>query len=461
MKSTLITLSLLAIIVSNQENQNLRTLQTGQNSGSSTNTYDYTSIKATREVDYSRTISSPSLIEASAADTSVVYVYDSSEAKINSVTLSKLGGDSSNISNSEFYGVNAALLVNGATVTLTNITIITNAIGANAVFATNSGTISITGGVILSTGTSSARGLDATYGGTIRATGLTIATSGGSCATLATDRGEGTVTCTSCNLTTVGAGSPLIYSTGDITISSSTGTATAAQMVVVEGKNSATVLYSTLKCTGVGNTDNKVDNCGVMIYQSQSGDAEDGQGSFTASDSTMEILSTSSVYKTAPMFFVTNTKANITLYNVNFTYGSGIFIDIKGTDKWGTSGSNGGDVIITATKQDIVGDIVIDDYSSLTLNLNTFSSFKGTINAAKSSGTINIVVDSYSTITLTGDSTINQLTNSDSSGNNINTGDYTLTTDDSSGSGNGSGSDGKANYLQFYVLNLLLIIMIL
>ena len=460
MKSTLITLSLLAIIVSNQENQNLRTLQTGQNSGSSTNTYDYTSIKATREVDYSRTISSPSLIEASAADTSVVYVYDSSEAKINSVTLSKLGGDSSNISNSEFYGVNAALLVNGATATLNNTNITTNAIGANAVFATNSGTISITGGVILSTGTSSARGLDATYGGTIRATGLTIATSGGSCATLATDRGEGTVTCTSCNLTTVGAGSPLIYSTGDITISSTTGIANGAQMVVVEGKNSANVFSSTLKCKGVGNRNN-VDNCGVMIYQSQSGDAEDGQGSFYAMDSTMEIVSSSSVYSTSPMFFITNTKANITLFNVTFTYGSGIFLDIKGTDEWGTSGSNGGDVTITVYNQDIVGDIVIDNYSSLTLNLYTFSSFKGTINGAASSGTINIALDSTSKITLTGDSTINQLTNSDSSGNNINTGDYTLTSDDSSGSGNGSGSDGKANYLQFYVLNLLLIIMIL
>ena len=444
--------------MSNQENQNLRTLQTGQNSGSSTNTYDYSSIKATRSITYERITSN---LVASEEDTSVVYVSDTLEPTIQSVTLSKTGGDSSNISNSEFYGVNAALLVNGATVTLTGTTITTAAKGANAVFATNSGTINFYDGVIISTGSSSARGLDATYGGKITARNLTIITTGDSCASLATDRGEGTVSCSSCNLTTGGAGSPLIYSTGDISVTSSNGTATAAQMVVVEGKNSATVLYSALNCTGVGNTDNKVDNCGVMIYQSQSGDADDGQGTFYGMDSTMEILSSSSVYKTAPMFFVTNTKANITLYNVTFTYGSGIFIDIKGTDKWGTSGSNGGDVIITATKQDIVGDIVIDDYSSLTLNLNTFSSFKGTINAAKSSGTINIVIDYTSTITLTGDSTINQLTNSDSSGNNINTGDYTLTTDDSSGSGNGSGSDGKANYLQFYVLNLLLIIMVL
>ncbi len=454
MKSTLIILSLLAIIVSNQENQNLRRLQPGQNSGSSTNSYDYSSIKATQSVTSTDTISSS--LEASAADTSVVYVSGSGNATIGLVTLSKTAGDSSNTENSEFYGVNAALLVNGATATLTNTIITTAAKGANAVFATNSGTITINGGAITSTGSSSARGLDATYGGTIIASGLTINTSGGSCASLATDRGEGTVSCTSCTLTTGGAGSPVIYSTGAISITDSTGTANGAQMVVVEGKNSATVTSSTLKCTGVGNRNN-VDKCGVMIYQSQSGDADDGIGSFTATNSKMEILSSSSVYSTAPMFFVTNTEATITLSNVTFTYGSGIFLDIEGTDEWGTSGSNGGDVTMTVTGQTIVGDIVIDDYSSLTLNLKSSSSFTGTINAAKSSGTINIVIDESSTITLTGNSTITKLTNSDSTGNNINTGDYSFSYSDSSE----SGSDGKANYLQFYVLNLLLIIMIL
>jgi hypothetical protein len=437
--------------VSNQENQNLRTLQPGQNSGSSTNSYDYSSIKATQSVTSTETISSA--LEASAADTSVVYVSGSGVATIDSVKLSKKGGDSSNTENSEFYGVNAALLVNGATATLTNTNITTAVTGANAVFATNSGSITITGGTITSTGSSSARGLDATYGGKITASGLTINTSGGSCASLATDRGEGTVSCTSCTLTTNGAGSPVIYSTGVISITDSTGTANGAQMVVVEGKNSATVTSSTLKCTGVGNRNN-VDKCGVMIYQSQSGDADDGNGSFTATNSKMEIVSSSSVYSTAPMFFVTNTEATITLSNVTFTYGSGIFLDIEGTDQWGTSGSNGGDVTMTVTGQTIAGNIVIDDYSSLTLTLKSSSSFTGTINGAGSSGTINIVIDESSTITLTGDSTITKLTNSDSTGSNIK-GDYSFSYSDS------SGSDGKGNYLQFYVLNLLLIIMIL
>ena len=421
MKSFIILLLLISTtLTSKQENQNLRRLQPG---GSSTNSYNYNSISATKSVTTSESISSD--LTATAADTSVIYVSSTGSATIGSNTISKTSGDSSNTENSEFYGVNAAILVNGGSATLTGTTVTTAAKGANAIFATNSGTITINGGTITSTGSSSARGLDATYGGKITANSLTINTSGGSCASLATDRGEGTVSCTSCTLTTAGAGSPVIYSTGDITITSSTGTANGAQMVVVEGKNSATVKSSTLKCTGVGNRNN-VDKCGVMIYQSQSGDADDGIGSFTASNSKMEILSSSSVYSSAPMFFVTNTEATITLSNVTFTYGSGIFLDIEGTDQWGTSGSNGGDVTMTVTGQTIVGDIVVDDYSSLTLKLSSSSSFKGKINSAKSSGSIYIVIDASSKITLTGDSYITKLENADSSGSNIDTGSYSF-----------------------------------
>ena len=67
-------------------------------------------------------------------------------------------------------------------------------------------------------------------------------------------------------------------------------------MVVVEGKNKATVQEnSSLKCTGIGNRNN-VDKCGIMLYQSMSGDAASGTSEFNCKSSTMEILSSSSVY---------------------------------------------------------------------------------------------------------------------------------------------------------------------
>ena len=112
-----------------------------------------------------------------------------------------------------------------------NITV--NAKGSNGLVSTNGGTVIISGTTIKSTGSASARGLHATYGGTITADNMTISSTGGSCATLATDRGEGTVSCSNCILSTGGAGSPLIYSTGTITVINTTGTASAAQAIVV------------------------------------------------------------------------------------------------------------------------------------------------------------------------------------------------------------------------------------
>ena len=385
----------------------------------SENSYDYSSYVAIS----TDTNLDGQTLTSSSSDQSVVYITKSG-ITITSSTLQKTSGDSSNTENSEFYGVNAAVLVQGGGVTITDGTITTAAKGGNAVCATKDGKVTISGTTITSTASSSGRGLHATYGGSITASKVTISSTGGSCATLATDRGEGTVTCTDCTLSTAGAGSPLIYSTGTISISGTTGTASGAQMVVVEGKNTATVESSSLKCTGVGNRNN-VDKCGIMLYQSMSGDADTGTSTFNCKSSTMEILSTSSVYDSAPMFFITNTDAVINLENCTFTYGSDIFLDAEGTSEWGTSGSNGGDVTLTLTNQNIEGDLEIDASSSLAITMVN-SSIKGKINNSKNSATISITLDSASKITLTGNSYISTLSNADTTGSNIIKGSYTF-----------------------------------
>lgn len=252
--------------------------------------------------------------------------------------------------NYSFYGTNSAVAVVGedSQVGLANVTINTSVDGANAVVATDGGSV-VFADVTISTSGDASRGLHATYGGVITGNGGTISTKGRSCASLATDRGEGTVKVSGMKLLTAGAGSPLIYSTGEIEVSSSTGTATGAQIAVVEGKNSVVLSDCDFSANGVGNRNN-VDNAAVMIYQSMSGDASVGVGSFTATDSTLTVLADSSVYETTPFFFVTNTTATIELSNVtaNF-YEDGYFILAAGTDEWGKSGANGGVVTIDAT----------------------------------------------------------------------------------------------------------------
>ena len=398
--------------------------------------YDYSSYSATS----TNTNLSSQTISCTTSGQSAVYI-TSSGITISDSTITKSGDFSGDTEDSEFYGLNAAILVQGGELTMTGGTITNSAKVSNALVATNDGTVTISRTTITSTGGSSARGLHATYGGKITATDVTISSTGGSCATLATDRGEGTVTCTGCTLSTAGSGSPLIYSTGDITVSSTTGTSSKAQAVVVEGKNSATIQSSSdLKCTGNGN--GRDDDCGILIYQSMSGDADTGTSTFTCDSSTIEILSTSSVYSSAPFFYVTNTDANINIKDCTLKFGSGQFMLIDEGD-WGTSGSNGGSVTMTLTNQDIEGDIVVGSSSSLTLTLVN-SSIKGTINADKTASKLDITLDADSTITLTGNSYYTSLTNSDSDNSNIISGSYSWTSYDESSSTSTSGSQSSS-----------------
>ena len=398
--------------------------------------YDYSSYSATS----TNTNLSSQTISCTTSGQSAVYI-TSSGITISDSTITKSGDFSGDTEDSEFYGLNAAILVQGGELTMTGGTITNSAKVSNALVATNDGTVTISGTTITSTGGSSARGLHATYGGKITATDVTISSTGGSCATLATDRGEGTVTCTGCTLSTAGSGSPLIYSTGDITVSSTTGTSSKAQAVVVEGKNSATIQSSSdLKCTGNGN--GRDDDCGILIYQSMSGDADTGTSTFTCDSSTIEILSTSSVYSSAPFFYVTNTDANINIKDCTLKFGSGQFMLIDEGD-WGTSGSNGGSVTMTLTNQDIEGDIVVGSSSSLTLTLVN-SSINGTINSAKTASKLDITLDADSTITLTGNSYYTSLTNSDSDNSNIVSGSYSWNSYDESSSSSTSGSQSSS-----------------
>ena len=254
----------------------------------------------------------------------------------------------------------------GSTAEISGVTISSNVSGANAIVATNSGEV-IVRNTAITTEKDNSRGLHATYGGTINADTTTISTQGGSCASLATDRGSGSVIATNMTLNTAGAGSPLIYSTGNITVTNSKGTATGAQIAVVEGKNSITLQGCDFSANGIGNRNN-VDDAAVMIYQSMSGDADTGTGSFNATDCTLSVLDTSNRYDSVPFFFITNTDATINLTGVTANFSSNQkFIVAKGTSEWGRSGNNGGKLTITTSNLTATNTTIeVDDISSVT-----------------------------------------------------------------------------------------------
>jgi len=87
----------------------------------------------------------------------------------------------------------------------------------------------------------------------------------------------------------------------------------------------------------------------VMIYQSMSGDSEVGASEFSMTDGKI-------INKNGDIFFVNNTRTTIDLTNVKIKNkdSEGIFLRAAAAG-WGNEGSNGGDVMLNATKQKIKG----------------------------------------------------------------------------------------------------------
>ena len=305
----------------------------------------------------------------------------------------------------DFYGENAAIFATeGATLDLSEIVVETNGTHANAVFSYGEGTtVNISDSVIETSGNCSG-GLMTTGGGTMNASNLRITTQGNSSAAIRSDRGGGTVNVDGGVYTTNGTGSPVIYSTADITVSNAEMESTASQGVVVEGKNSVTLNDVTLVAdNNTKNSDKSSYYQAVMIYQSMSGDAAEGEASFTMNGGSL-------TNKNGDVFFVNNTVAQISLTGADIVNeGDGIFLRAAAAG-WGSEGSNGGQVTLNADAQAIDGDMVVDDVSNLNLYLKNGSTFQGAINADGDAGEVYVELTDGSTWTLTGDSYITSLT---------------------------------------------------
>lgn len=329
---------------------------------------------------------------------------DGEEASYSNIAVVKTGeadGDEA-----DFYGANAAIFAtNGATLTLSEITVNTDGKHANGVFSYGEGTtVNISDSVIETTGNCSG-GLMTTGGGTMNASNLLIHTTGNSSAAIRSDRGGGTVNVTGGSYTTEGTGSPVIYSTADIIVSDAVMESTASQGVVVEGQNSVTLNNVNLTASNVKkNSDKSEWYQAVMIYQSMSGDADEGLASFAMNGGTLTNLN-------GDIFFVNNTTATIDLTGATIVNedSEGVFLRAAAAG-WGSEGSNGGHVTMNASSQNIEGDMIVDEISSLNLYLKDSSSFSGAINSDGASGDVYVEIEDGSTWTLTGDSYITSLT---------------------------------------------------
>lgn len=344
---------------------------------------------------------------------------DGAAVTLTDITVDKSSGDSSDTENGDFYGVNAALLAtNGADVTITGATITSSAQNGNGVFCYGEGTtVTISDSTITTTADNSG-GIQTTGGGTTIASNLTVETSGSSSAAIRSDRGGGTVSVSGGTYTTNGYNSPAVYCTATITVEDAELTAVNSEALVVEGANSLTIT----DCTVYGNmsdeygTSSAINVHNIMIYQSTSGDAEEGTSYFTASGGSI-------TSNNGDMFYITNTACVIVLSGVEFTNNDdeSNFMTIAGNDAsngWGSAGSNGAQVDLTLDGQEVEGDITVDTISTLTITLTNDSVFTGTINIVDNEeggdavdDNVAVTIEEGSTWVLTGDCTITSITN--------------------------------------------------
>ncbi len=343
---------------------------------------------------------------------------DGASVSLTDVVVRKSGGTSSNTENGDFYGQNAALLAtNGALLTIDKAKITSNALNGNGVFSYGNGTvISISDSSIETSGDNSG-GLQTTGGATMNAVDMQVETAGNSSAAIRSDRGGGIVNVIGGSYTSRGFNSPAVYSTADITVMNASLTAENSEALVIEGKNS----LSLLDCTVSGNmsadkgssSDENVHN--VMIYQSMSGDAEVGTSEFSAQGGSISAHS-------GDMFYVTNTHCRLTLDGVGLqNNGEGQLLRICGNSArrgWGTAGENGAQVEFLAKRQEMTGDITVDSISSLDLQLTEGSVFTGSLNivpnaqgASDKAAELNVYIDDDSVWNLTGDCVISSLEN--------------------------------------------------
>ena len=327
-------------------------------------------------------------------DMSGIYVTNGGNLTLENPSI-VTSGDTSSGEASSFYGLNGAVLANdGSTVKITGGSITTTGSGANGAIPTGSGTsISLTDVTIGASG-DGGHGVMATNGAVLALTNVTISTTGAHGAPIATDRGSGIVTVNGGTVTCSGTDSPGIYSTGQITVNNARITATGAESAVIEGFN-AISLKDTIISGGVSKTG------GVMIYQSFSGDASTGTGTFAMNGGSLTVPA-------GPVFFVTNTDAAVILNGTDLTGSSGTLISAAGTTRWGTTGKNGGIVTFTADNEKLSGNLTTDSISSISAELRNGTTLTGAINTAA------LTLDATSSWKVTGDSILTSL--SDTSG---------------------------------------------
>ena len=151
----------------------------------------------------------------------------------------------------------------------------------------------------------------------------------------------------------------------------------------------------------------------VILYQSMSGDAEDGNALFEMNGGILEA-------KNGGMFYTTNTRSTFVISHVDLRPAPDqeFLLRAAGNSNgrgWGTKGKNGADCSFTAIQQELSGNVQWDSVSTLKFYLTDHSILNGafvqdeTEAGEGGEGFAELFIDRDSAWYITGDSTVTKL----------------------------------------------------
>lgn len=339
---------------------------------------------------------------------------------LKNVEIMKEEGTSSSTENGDFYGMNAALLATGgARVTVEDSAVHSAAPNGNGLFSYGKGTGIFAKNVTITTEGSHSGGLQTTGGALTEAENVTVFTAGNSSAAIRSDRGGGTVLVKGGTFRTEGYGSPAVYSTARISIEGADLSASRSEGAVIEGKNS--IALKNCRMEGnmadtrlMGGETIKEENVHtIMIYQSMSGDAEEGTSAFSMEGGSL-------LSHKGDVFYVTNTDCTIQLDNVKIQNEdpAGALLRVSGNSGsrgWGKAGANGGRARFIVQNQQMEGNILVDSISRLSMTLGKNSRWDGALlqetndqGHDKDAGA-DLTIEKGATWNMTADSTVHTL----------------------------------------------------
>ena len=339
-------------------------------------------------------------------------------ATLTDSTVTKTAGDLTGDDGS-FYGVNSGVLAYSedaatpAELTIEGGSVETSASGANGIFAYGQSTINLKNTTVTTKGAGGSGGIMVAGGGTLYAEDCTVTTEGGSSAAIRSDRGSGVMVIdggTYISNGSLGTGSPAVYCVADITVSNATMQANNAQAICFEGRNPFHMYNSYLEGNYTASDDDE--NCNVMVYQSMSGDSEEGTTFCTMVGGVLK-ANNQSENGNAKMFYTTNTYCYISLSDVEMIYPEGMetfLLCACNTNQrgWGVAGANGSECVLYTIDQDMDGNIIYDTWSYLGVFMTQDSELEGAILCREDNGDrgFDVYMDASSQWTVTGDSLV-------------------------------------------------------